>query len=470
MIENSLDCEANVNQAAKIWISLILLATSPCIAHANGGALCRGYEMITSPQQPPAEPHRESFLWKLTGHGAAPSYLLGSFHSDANQVLNRWEALIVLLDGMQSFAAETSFAQEDAYAFGRLTLTPAPSLPQILGPEFFASARELLQARGLSGDTIERQKPWAAFLQLAQPTGKVQSLDAFLFAQSLQASVPVVALQNPQEMANSAEAISHADQKRILEETICNQGAVAEQVSNLQKLYVNGDVTGFLAEADRLSSPVPGLAKRLTKALVTDRNNIFLPKLDALLHRGGAFIAVGASHLYGENGLLRALESSGYSLEPVERDQISPQLFSRANERASDAADELLGWLRSQNLILPPGMAPPRLAIIPTAELEQKACGGPCQVSIFPQSGNIFLSIEMYHALRNRSPSLMTSLLSQIVRSIQAASLRSAGENHCSAWTTKNIENLILQGKYLASRNLPSAGLTPLTPPFDCIR
>jgi uncharacterized protein YbaP (TraB family) len=37
-----------------------------------------------------------------------------------------------------------------------------------------------------------------------------------------------------------------------------------------------------------------------------------------LLQRGAAFIAVGAAHLPGENGLLRLLELEGYRIERLE--------------------------------------------------------------------------------------------------------------------------------------------------------
>jgi uncharacterized protein YbaP (TraB family) len=39
--------------------------------------------------------------------------------------------------------------------------------------------------------------------------------------------------------------------------------------------------------------------------------------MDAAIRAGGAFIAVGALHLPGEQGLLRLLHQQGYALEAV---------------------------------------------------------------------------------------------------------------------------------------------------------
>ena len=40
-------------------------------------------------------------------------------------------------------------------------------------------------------------------------------------------------------------------------------------------------------------------------------------RLEAHLQRGGAFIAVGALHLPGEDGLIRLLGQRGYSLRMI---------------------------------------------------------------------------------------------------------------------------------------------------------
>ena len=204
--------------------------------------------------------------------------------------------------------------------------------------------------------------------------GKTQSLDSFFYSQGLKVPLSTIALQGPEEMAASAEKISADDQKRILQETICNQDLVLEQVLRLQDFYAKGDMAGFLDETERLASPIAGLPERLSKALVADRNLLFLPKLIPLLQSGGAFVAVGASHLFGKTGLLHALEQKGFSLEPVSRAALAKKLFTRANEAAFGAADELGGWLRTRGFEGSEKSAP-ALSFLPTDELERKACG-----------------------------------------------------------------------------------------------
>ena len=53
-------------------------------------------------------------------------------------------------------------------------------------------------------------------------------------------------------------------------------------------------------------------------AVVLDnRNNKWIAKLAPVLNQGNAFIAVGALHLPGKEGLISLLSAEGYKLTPV---------------------------------------------------------------------------------------------------------------------------------------------------------
>jgi uncharacterized protein YbaP (TraB family) len=52
--------------------------------------------------------------------------------------------------------------------------------------------------------------------------------------------------------------------------------------------------------------------------LITLRNNHMRDRALPLLRKGGAFIAVGAAHLPGKEGLLSLFQQEGYHIETVE--------------------------------------------------------------------------------------------------------------------------------------------------------
>jgi uncharacterized protein YbaP (TraB family) len=52
--------------------------------------------------------------------------------------------------------------------------------------------------------------------------------------------------------------------------------------------------------------------------MVDRRNRKMRTRALPLLSKGKIFIAVGALHLIGEDGLVALLQNAGYTLEPVE--------------------------------------------------------------------------------------------------------------------------------------------------------
>ena len=53
------------------------------------------------------------------------------------------------------------------------------------------------------------------------------------------------------------------------------------------------------------------------QALNADRNSRMVERMRPMLDKGGAFIAIGALHLAGEEGVLALLEKQGYRLQSV---------------------------------------------------------------------------------------------------------------------------------------------------------
>ena len=55
----------------------------------------------------------------------------------------------------------------------------------------------------------------------------------------------------------------------------------------------------------------------MEKAMVFDRNESWIPMLEAMFAEGDAFVAVGAGHLRGKRGLVERLRERGWSVTNV---------------------------------------------------------------------------------------------------------------------------------------------------------
>ena len=56
----------------------------------------------------------------------------------------------------------------------------------------------------------------------------------------------------------------------------------------------------------------------LTREKMLDNRNLnWIPKLEDWMSKKSLFVAVGAGHLAGENGVIHLLRNKGYKVEPV---------------------------------------------------------------------------------------------------------------------------------------------------------
>ncbi len=71
------------------------------------------------------------------------------------------------------------------------------------------------------------------------------------------------------------------------------------------------DVAGGLSEAERAAQD------EFLRVLLLDRNAVMAERAAPLLASGGAFIAVGALHLPGKDGLVERFRAEGYTVTKV---------------------------------------------------------------------------------------------------------------------------------------------------------
>jgi hypothetical protein len=77
-------------------------------------------------------------------------------------------------------------------------------------------------------------------------------------------------------------------------------------------LYKKQDIDGLLQLMEK--SPEMNLNQ---DALLKDRNVRWVERLPAIMQTQSVFVAVGAAHLPGKNGVLQLLRQQGYTVEAV---------------------------------------------------------------------------------------------------------------------------------------------------------
>lgn len=196
---------------------------------------------------------------------------------------------------------------------------PAPSGPPLseqLGPELWGRYRKLVGSANAA--SVEHGSPTDAMVALiALYEHKFAALDQELEQVAQQAKIRTAGLE------------SAAFQQQLLVELLDLRMLRAAIAGTPDRATLERDAAEDLREYCAGTDDTPGLGARergqlraagftdaeidgIEHRLVYQRNHDWIPKLEAILAGGGAFIAVGADHLTGSRGVIALLAARGY--------------------------------------------------------------------------------------------------------------------------------------------------------------
>jgi len=253
----------------------------------------------------------ESLLWQINKGSLKPSYIFGTMHSEDQRVLN----LIPLIS--ERFKTADNVAFEVLMDMPTMTksanamfISGNQTLDQLVDAELFARIVKALKPYKIPSNMVKYFKPWAVMLILNMPPSKTgEFLDLQLYKQAQQLKLPTHGLETVDEQLAVFEVMSIKDQVFLLKESL-NQSP--DMLEKMLELYLKGDLNALL----KLTNS-EGIIKDLYKRLIDDRNLKMLKRMEKLLQKGNAFIAIGALHLPGEKGVLQLLKQRAYVVKAI---------------------------------------------------------------------------------------------------------------------------------------------------------
>ena len=127
----------------------------------------------------------------------------------------------------------------------------------------------------------------------------------------------IIAVEDRFEHAWTLSKLSEADQIRLLQWTVSlyeDQVTAEKDIANRVRLYTERDIDSLYDRWDeQLAQLPPEAAKAWHEAMLTVRNKQMIEFGGEHFAKGGFFMAVGALHLPGEDGVLKLLEQQGYT-------------------------------------------------------------------------------------------------------------------------------------------------------------
>ncbi|MBI5613059.1 MAG: TraB/GumN family protein [Gammaproteobacteria bacterium] len=302
----------------------IATAAHPRPVRARAAMLVAGLLVLALPAgaAPPAgeaPAYNKGLLWKIETTAVRPSFLFGTIHSDDARLATLPAPVKARFDQAASFTMEAL-----ANATGMLAMAEAMffndgnTLEGVLGKDHYRRTVQALAARGLPPESAQKMKPWAAMMTLSLPpptTGLF--LDLALQLEAARQSKPTYGLETMAEQVAVFDELRLEDQVELLRDSVANLHRLDRQIEELIQAYLRRDLAGLAAVERKYRIGDARLNELLTDRLLVARNRVMLERMQPRLREGNAFIAVGALHLHGNDGLLALLEKTGHRVSAV---------------------------------------------------------------------------------------------------------------------------------------------------------
>ncbi len=268
-------------------------------------------------------------LWKIEKPGVAASYLFGTMHMTDARVVTLPPAARKAFDAAGTMVIETTDVLDQSRMMAVLAQRPdlmmftdATTLNSLLTPEEIKTVDAALEARGIPLFSIAKMKPWIVSAMVALPAcelarkaGGAPVLDVSL-AQEAQAKGKTVAgLETAAGQLEAMASLPMSFHVRGLVETLKLGERMNDVVETMVVLYTQGQ-TGLFWPLFRDVLPNgetdgPGYSA-FEQTMITTRNHGMVTSAAPILDKGNAFIAIGALHLPGPEGVVSLLRKAGY--------------------------------------------------------------------------------------------------------------------------------------------------------------
>jgi len=275
----------------------------------------------------------EAVLWRIEKEGVDPSYLFGTVHVIDPSLQALSPAVRAALEQSRVVAVESVETSRRAMSAIMAQASPLmvsmdKELQRILSDDEMTVVEKALADAGYPTQLALGLKPWVATMFLADSRCQrllqnqgLKPIDTLVVERAERSGVRVVGLETPLEQYQSLAAISSRLQAAWLKASIELHPRVDDMSETIAELYrfrkldAVWSITQELAQQTSLDDAT---LDGLRGELVVKRNARMLDQAVPLIEQGSAFIAVGALHQIGSEGLVALLRQKGFTVTAVE--------------------------------------------------------------------------------------------------------------------------------------------------------
>ena len=272
-------------------------------------------------------------LWKITGKELkAPSYLMGTHHLAPLSIMDSIKGMQTALNSTTQVIGELNMS--DIHKPGNIQLLQKKmmiecdtTLQTLLSPSDYDTVNKFTKEY-LNFDLSQMPKVKPAFISnnavvviYMKHIGNFnpqEQLDSYFQKQGTEKGKKIEALETLDFQLNILYNSSSLQRQAQL--LVCGLSDIPQAINDLKRLteaYIAQDLNLMLKISEERRGNSCDPSPQEMESMMTARNKTWAKKLPALIETAPSFIAVGALHLPGEEGLINLLRAQGYQIEAV---------------------------------------------------------------------------------------------------------------------------------------------------------
>ncbi len=264
-------------------------------------------------------------LWRVDGPHGQHGWLFGTIHMLPRQVDWRTPPVSAALDRSDQLVVEIAALNDDnagARAFAALAHgPPQPPLAARIAVGLRPKLERLMQRGELQPAQFADIKTWAAALMLAQvaeTSGNGGSLAKWGIDRALlrdNPGKPVAELEGTARQLGLFDSLPEAAQRTLLAAVVADADHAGDDTRKLAEEWRMGDIAAIARATHEGMMADPDLRRVLYVQRNLNWARIIAGELAAGAH---PFVAVGAAHMAGEDGLPALLATRGFTVTRIE--------------------------------------------------------------------------------------------------------------------------------------------------------
>ena len=272
----------------------------------------------------------EGLFWKIEKDGQFVGHIFGTLHMNDARINDLHKKVSLVLDEADSFAMEAFPSDHywNPYQGGQLikhdmVLERGDSLENYVGKQTYQRIEEVLvDVLGMKPELVKTLRPWAAMRSFAvRAESNDVILDYALLERAGDQKKELFQVESIEEFIVTLQEMPIDAQVALLEFTVASYDDMHAIIDDMLDAYLEQDLEAMHAIRPRF---IPQAEEKeqwrdiYLRHVIEIRNIVMAHYMRKPMRLGNTFIAVGAVHLYGDQGVLALVEKDGYTLTRVE--------------------------------------------------------------------------------------------------------------------------------------------------------